>query len=265
MKYVIDHDLHIHSELSYCSGDPEQNTANILEYAKREGLKQICLTDHLWDKAAGKPSEWYGHQDIPHLWQALPLPQADGVEFLFGCETELNKDNVLGLAPENFDKFDFIIIPTTHLHMHGFTIDEKDFSVEGRREKWIERFDAVLRMDLPFGKVGIAHMTCPLMGRDTPGMHLEILDGIPDAAYRELFARAAKAGVGIELNFPVLGYSEEDLPRALRPYLLAKDCGCKFYLGSDAHTPRGLAGQRRRAERYVELLDLSEEDKFIIS
>ncbi len=264
MKYIIDHDLHIHSELSYCSGDPEQNTANILEYAKREGLRQICLTDHLWDKAAGQPSEWYGHQDISHLQKALPLPQTEGVEFLFGCESELNKDNVLGLAPENYERFDFIIIPTTHLHMHGFTIDEKYFSTEGRREKWIERFDAVLNMDLPFNKVGIAHMTCPLMGRDTREMHIEILDGIDDAIYRELFLRAAKVGVGIELNFSTRGYSEEELPRILRPYKLAKECGCKFYLGSDAHTPRGLAGQRRRAERYVELLALTEEDKFTI-
>ncbi len=265
MKYAIDHDLHIHSELSWCSGDPEQNTSNILEYAKRENLRQICLTDHLWDKAAGEPNDWYGHQDVEHLQKALPLPEAEGVQFLFGCETELNKDNVLGLAPENFDKFDFIIIPTTHMHFHGFTIDEKYFSLEGRREKWIERFEAVTHMDLPWGKVGIGHMTCPLMGRDYPEMHLEILDGIPDATYRELFRHAAKVGAGIELNFPVISYSEEQLSRALRPYRLAKECGCKFYLGSDAHTPRGLASQRRRAEKYVEVLDLHEEDKFIIS
>ena len=265
MKYTIDHDLHIHSQLSWCSGDQEQTPENILEYAKREGLKQICLTDHMWDKAAGTPGDWYGHQDIPHIRQALPLPEAEGVQFLFGCETELNKDNVLGLAPENFDKFDFIVIPTTHMHFHGFTIDEADLTAERRRERWIERFDAVTHMDLPWGKVGIAHMTCPLMGRDYPEMHLEILDGIEDATYRELFLHAAKVGAGIELNFPVLSYSEEQLARALRPYIIAKDCGCKFYLGSDAHTPRGLEGQRKRAERYVEVLGLTEDDKFIIS
>lgn len=264
MKYVIDHDLHIHSHLSYCSGDPEQSAESILAYAVRDGLSTVCLTDHLWDKAAGEPSDWYSHQDIPHLQKALPLPSAEGVRFLFGCETELRADLTLGLAPENYDKFDFIIIPTTHLHMHGFTIDEKDFSVRGRTRQWIARLGAVLGMGLPFHKVGIAHLTCPLMGRDTPEMHLEILDGITDGTFRDLFKEASGKGVGIELNFPVLAYEEADLARVMRPYIIAKECGCKFYLGSDAHHPKGLAGQRARAERYIELLSLTEEDKFRI-
>jgi len=47
VKYVIDHDMHLHSQLSLCSGLPEQTTENILRYAKELGLKKICLTDLL--------------------------------------------------------------------------------------------------------------------------------------------------------------------------------------------------------------------------
>ena len=34
MKYLIDHDYHIHSMLSLCSGHPEQTPENILELSE---------------------------------------------------------------------------------------------------------------------------------------------------------------------------------------------------------------------------------------
>ncbi len=46
MKFLYDHDLHIHSKLSSCSNHPEQTAENILAYAKKNALNTICLTDH---------------------------------------------------------------------------------------------------------------------------------------------------------------------------------------------------------------------------
>ena len=37
MKYIIDHDLHLHSQLSLCSGHPEQTTEAMLKYAAEQG------------------------------------------------------------------------------------------------------------------------------------------------------------------------------------------------------------------------------------
>ena len=88
MRFTFDHDLHIHSYLSSCSRDPEQTPERILQYAKDEGLNTICLTDHYWDSAVEGPSKWYAPQDFEHISQAKPLPQSDGIRFLFGCETE---------------------------------------------------------------------------------------------------------------------------------------------------------------------------------
>ena len=51
MRYVVDHDFHIHSQLSICSNDPEQTKERILAYAKECQLKTICITDHYWDEA----------------------------------------------------------------------------------------------------------------------------------------------------------------------------------------------------------------------
>ena len=50
MRYVYDHDYHIHSYLSTCSKDENQNSERILKYALDNGLKSICITDHFWDK-----------------------------------------------------------------------------------------------------------------------------------------------------------------------------------------------------------------------
>ena len=47
MRFQLDHDYHIHSQLSLCSNDPNQNTENILHIAENLGLRQICLADHI--------------------------------------------------------------------------------------------------------------------------------------------------------------------------------------------------------------------------
>lgn len=44
----------------------------------------------------------------------------------------MDKNFRLGISEERFDDFDFVIIPTTHLHMMSFTIDENETSVERR-------------------------------------------------------------------------------------------------------------------------------------
>ena len=44
MKFSIDHDLHIHSNISKCSGDPEQTPERILRYAQENGLYPFHIT-----------------------------------------------------------------------------------------------------------------------------------------------------------------------------------------------------------------------------
>ena len=90
MRYVYDHDFHIHSKLSSCSNDAGQTNERILQYAKQNNLKTVCLTDHFWDDAVEGASSWYKKQNWDHITQAKPLPQAEGIEFIFGCETEMD-------------------------------------------------------------------------------------------------------------------------------------------------------------------------------
>ena len=67
-----------------------QNQRGILEkYAKDNGFKKIVLTEHYWDNTIPCGNKWYVPQDFEHISRSKPLPQADGIEFLFGCEGEV--------------------------------------------------------------------------------------------------------------------------------------------------------------------------------
>lgn len=265
MKFKIDHDYHIHSQLSSCSRDPEQTGERILRLAKERGLTKICLTDHYWDSAVPGASGWYVPQNYEHISRALPLPQNDGIEFLFGCETDMDKFFTVGIPKVRFDDFSFIIIPTTHLHMTGFAISAEDAeSNERRAQLWVDRLDALLNMPLPFEKVGIAHLACPLINKKSREDYLEVMSLLPTHELERLFTKAAELGCGIELNQSDMSFSDEEAETILRPFRIAKECGCKFYLGSDAHHPKSFDGGEAIFERAIELLGLCEEDKFHI-
>lgn len=262
MKYTFDHDFHIHSQLSSCSRDPEQNNERILKYAEDEGLHTIVLADHFWDETVPGASKWYSAQDYPHICQAKPLPQSDKVKFLFGCETEMDKNMTVGCSRERMEELAFIVIPTTHFHMEKFTIAEEHLATpQTRAQVWVDKLDALLSMDLPFHKIGIAHLVCGLIWKGDRAKYLETLDSIAEVDMHRIFAKAASLGVGIEIN---MSYPDEERDTVLRPFRIAKEEGCKFYLGSDAHHPAGLDNARKKFERVIDDLELTEEDKFIL-
>lgn len=264
MKYIVDNDLHIHSYLSACSQDTEQTNERILEYARNCGLKTVCLTNHFWDSAVPGASEWYAPQDFAHISKAKPLPTCDGIRFLFGCEADMDKQLRLGINEKLLPEFDFIIVSTTHLHMKGFTSYNEDIAdAKARARTWIKRLDALLEMELPFKKIGIAHLACRLIA-PTRGEYLETLSLLPEPELKRIFEKVASVGAGIELNGSDMSFSDEEEEIVLRPFRIAKECGCKFYFGSDAHHPAELERSIPIFERAVSLLGLTEEDKYII-
>ena len=258
-KFIIDHDLHLHSQLSLCSNDPEQNAQALLDYGVREGLADICVTDHYWDENVPGASGWYAAQNFTHISPILPLPQARDCRFHFGCEIDMDQFCTVGISQKMLDAFEFIIVPTSHLHMTGFTIAPEDTSPARRAQLYLARNHALLDMDLPFHKIGLAHFTCSLMARNCEGSRDDILNCISDAEFAELFARVAKSGMGVELNMALTDPESAD---TMRPYRIAKAQGCKFYLGSDAHHPKGLTEARARFEAVIDALELTEDDKF---
>ena len=259
MKYIIDNDLHIHSQLSSCSRDPEQNPEALLAYALKNGLTTICIADHYWDERIPGASNWYSKQNTEHVLASLPLPQADGVRFLFGCETEWDRFNTLAIGREMMEKLDFIVVPLTHFHMKGYTLfDGQRESAQTLAKAWLDRLDIFLSRDLPFHKMGLAHLT-------TYGIDIDSWENyIPQAELERVMRRVAKAGVGIELNACDMKCSDADLEAVLRIYRAAKAAGCKFYLGSDAHHPEEFGGVSAYFALAIDALGLTEDDKLPI-
>ena len=266
MRYQIDHDYHLHSFLSSCASDPVQDEAYILEKAKELGLSRICITDHYWDSAVPGASKWYMPQNFEHISKAKPLPQAEGITYLFGCETDMDKHTVVGCPASRFDDFAFIIVPTTHLHMTGFTIDEADDNIPARAKLWAERLDALFAKDLPFHKIGVAHLSTCLINwrRKSREEWLETLAHISVDDMERVFTKATEVGCGIELNLSDMRMAGQDLDAVLRPFHVAKACGCQFYLGSDAHIPKEFDNFHEIYGAVITALDLKETDKFHI-
>lgn len=260
MKFQVDHDLHIHSFLSPCSRNPQQTPENILRFAKEKGLHTICLTDHFWDAPVPNCPPDYKKLDYPFVSSVLPLPQETGIRFLFGCEAEMNENMDPGIDGASYDKFGFSVIATTHFHLDGCLKQEQKVSAQTRAAAWLARFDRVLSMDIPFHKVGIAHLTTTLIA-PTREEYRQVLDILPEAAVGELFQRAADRGVGIELNSDDMKKAFEEGERIWRFYRIAKECGCRFYLGSDAHGPGALERSIGIFQRAVAYLELTEDHK----
>jgi histidinol phosphatase-like PHP family hydrolase len=119
-------------------------------------------------------------------------------------------------------------------------------------------------MDLPFHKIGIAHLCCYLIGGGNDALYEKALAAIGDEDLKRIFAKAAALGVGIELNQGDFMFNHGAREDILRIFKAAKNCGCKFYLGSDAHHPGSFENASTFFEAAIELLGLTENDKFII-
>ena len=259
MRFIVDHDIHIHSTISPCCHDENQTPQAILEYAVKNGYKKICLTNHLWDEAVESEAEWHDGQRFSCLCSALPLPQAEGVDFLFGAEADMDYNFVLGVGEKALEKLDFITVPTTHMHLAGNTVREKIQTPEEAVPLWFQRLYKLLEKDLPWHKIGIAPLTC---GHILKGKTAEVVKLLPENELYNVFSLCSQKGVGIELNVKTLAMSEEEKSIIMKPYFIAKDCGCKFYLGSDAHRVDALLDAKENFENVVTLLGLEEKDKF---
>lgn len=262
MKYTADHDFHIHSTVSRCCHDPVQTPEAILRYAIDNNYKRICLTNHFWDETVDSEAEWIEDHSFTNVSSVLPLPQADGIEFLFGCETDMDFNNILGISPARFDCFDFVIISTTHLQLDGNTVRTEVKTPQEAAFHWINKFESLLSKDIPFRKIGVAHLTC---GHIFEKRTNEVIAMLPDAKLYEIFKECASKGLGIELNVKTIHMSAEEKEVLMRPYFIAKECGCKFYLGSDAHRHEALPFAKENFEDVISTLHLQESDKFIPS
>ena len=271
MRYIVDHDLHIHSFGSMCSKDPEQTPERILQYAADEGLTTVGLSDHFWDETVPMPRggwgpDFYTSQNWPHIRQQLPLPQREGIRFLFGAEVDMTLDGTVGVSDQRLAQMDFVLISISHFHCTDFTIRAEDAATaEGKARVLLDKLEELLARPLPWHKVGLAHLVGQKVSGGDPDFHCEVLRLVQGERLTALFKKAAALGVGIELNTATFGFgSEAEREVVTGFYAHAKACGCKFFFGSDAHSRDRFPTHRGLAQAMADALELTEADIFRI-
>lgn len=270
MRYVFDHDFHIHS----CLTGGRANTPEVIfNYAKENGLKTVITTDHYWDDRI--PTD-VNHGDIGNeeIHSLLPYPQGDGVRMLIGAEADIAPDGTLGANRRTFDDFDFILLSATHLgSSKWFPFDgTPEESIPERAKAYVRRFDAIFNADIPHHKAGITHPVGSVIG-PSEELYRYVLDAIPDAEFHRLFRTAAQLGIGVEINLASMRnhtlkempqHTPELQPSVFRPYYIAREEGCKFFFGSDTHFPHEFSFKPATAETVIDQLELKESEKFLL-
>ena len=264
MRFTYDHDLHIHSRISPCGGDPNQTPERILQYAVDNGLKTICITDHYWDGTVAHPHGTGAGQTTEQIKSALPLPQKDGIRFLFGAEVDMTLDGTVGISSSRLAAMDFLLISISHFHCTDFTIRSEDAATaEGKARVLLDKLEQLLDMPLPWHKISLAHLVGQKVSGGDPDLHCQVIRLLMTERLTTLFKKAAALGVGIELNTATFSFGNDAEREAVTAfYAHAKECGCKFTFGSDAHAPFQWEHHRERAQAMADALGLTEEDIF---
>lgn len=160
---IVRHDIHNHSLLSSCCYDPDATFEAFFRRAKELGHTVFGISNHLWDEKVPGASHWYHQQMINYGLEGArnSVPEIDGIRFMVGSETEYcGLTDTLGMLAETAARFDYMLVPHTHMHMKNFVIAEAP-DVKAKRRELADKLIAAmpeLRPELAVKMVnGISH------------------------------------------------------------------------------------------------------------
>ena len=257
-------DLHVHTNKSLCA--PRETTpASYIPCCAEEGIRLIGITDHVYPEDM---LAQYGYPNDKRVDRLLELRASlaeaeaqSGIRYLLGCE--IDYFDCVGapyILPEESEGFDYVLLAASHIlnYPHMYTAYDLG-SPDVLRELTIERFVAACKLDYPV-PTGICHPLYPICSP----YQAEIIDGISDETLKELFSMAAEKNISVEIHSCLY---RNDTPHNefglsdhyLRILAAARDCGCKFHMGSDAHAPAAFVGSHAKLRKAAELLGLNQD------
>lgn len=258
----ITHDFHIHTGLSTCARDKENATLEkYLENAKTYGFTQMGFADHFWDDAIPGAIPWYQPQNLAHVLQLkeqLRQVKDCPAKLYFGCEVEYDPyRRDVAVTEEHAELFDFIIVPNSHTHK---TMPKDLYEpYERHAEFMLQAYEDILDSQVSRYITAIAH---PFQAVCCPYDYPVLMNMIRDDQYKRLFDKTAEKGIAFEINMHVFSQLTDEqicaMPQ-IRLFRLAKEAGCKFIFGSDAHTYKPHE-RYFRTEFLCDLLELKESD-----
>lgn len=256
----IKHDFHVHTHLSICANETA-TVENYIAHAKRLGLKKIGFSDHFGAKDIPNARGFYRAHPYEHnaeLKDTLASLNEPDIQFYFGCETEYHTPKRdIALTEEEAEKFDFIVVPNSHTHM----IMPKDYI--GNYEKhvafMIQAYEDILNSPLSRYVTAMAHPFDICCHTYTSK---DLIPMISDDTFKRLFDQTAEKNIAFEIN---TSYTKNMTPADIandchiRMFSLAKECGCKFTFGSDAHDS-SYHDFYENADILAEILGIGEDD-----
>ena len=268
----ITHDFHIHTALSLCASR-DATASGYLETSKELGLGKIGFSDHFWDENVDSlekrdilpkfPDPFYGKgkQDFPHVTELLPELDGlrnQGIEIFFGVEAEYDPfHKSISVSPEHAEQLDFIIVPNSHTHM---MMPDAYYEPKRRHIDYMfEALEDIVASPLANHVTAIAH---PFQAVCCPYGWEILMDMISDDEYKRIFDKVANKNIAVEINassFMKHPEDEVESNKSMRLFRNAKDVGCKFIFGSDAHSH---ASHKKYGvvDKIAQCLELKEED-----
>ncbi len=235
MMYLTDYHLH-----STCSPDGENTMAEMARAAVKQGLREICVTDHLdtieWGTYAPRA-------DFP--WQEA-LRQAEEARSLWGDRLTIRLGAELGEAVLSFDRAEKLLADAPDLdfvigsvHLTGKKYGNKDLYYLPRADE--NYYSGVIAdyledvLDLSrWGKFQVlGHLTLPLRYiKKNAGIIMDFSGHLEQV--KEIFRCIIPKGIGIECN---TNRGDTPLPAADLLRLYREMGGEIITIGSDAHSP----------------------------
>lgn len=255
----IKHDFHIHTNLSLCA-EQDTTVAYYVRRAEEIGLTKIGFANHFWDEKIEGANGFYEPQNLAHveqLKQELAKVTSEKVQTYFGCEVEYDTvHQAPSITEEVAERFDYVIVPNSHTHM---IMPKECFEPwQKHADFMVEAYENIINSNVSRYITAMAH---PFEAVNCPH-YSALIDLISDDRFKYLFDATAKKDIAVEIN--IGNYHEmadEDIINCsqIRMFRIAKECGCKFIFGSDAHN-------RRRHDSFAhtdvlaDILGLKEQD-----
>lgn len=233
---IFHSDMHIHTFASVCCSNDTHIPENIIPLLAQKGYKKIGFVDHLWDSKDVPPSNFYVTQDGKkhlELYKFIHSREWE-IEVLVGCEADMKAPGVFGITHELKEKLDYVAMATDHFHMRSFVEQPSEQTPRALGKHMLTFFISAAESGLPDILV---HPFYPYGYID---LYDEAMSSMSDAELIDAFSIAASKNIAIELNKCCLPKSTPErsfsIETSFRIFTLAKQAGCKFTFGSDAHS-----------------------------
>lgn len=230
-------DYHIHSRIS---PDARYSMTEMAEAAARNGMDEVCFTDHIEPVAwnGRDPIEFYDWDALSREYQAARKALGDRIRIRLGIElgeAVLDLPRTAALLAEA-PELDFII-GSTHILSERFDlVDLYFFHPKDEEEAMLGITDylSLVKREAEWGQFDVCgHLTLPLRYlNENQGFHLSF-DPF-EKEVEDILRTLIRNGCGIELN---TNRGNAPLPgeKWLKMY---RDLGGEIItLGTDAHTP----------------------------